>query len=294
MADESLDIQIKLLADTYGAEKVQSALKQIKGETEGLTIKHQELRAAVRGLHTEFPELARIAHLALHPIGLAVAAIGGSFAVWKMRTEELQATFANLALPDIKALDVGHINAVTEAWGKYNKALGTAIENAHSVEKDTEKALKSIETRIEATNKLIEAFAGKKQAGASGILEKLGISEQETIDKSIIDKRADNLKLGEKEREIANLGIESVNKRREGAKIRVASAEDDAKTTEALKAAAEIAKKDIDERKQKIGVLRARQAGALAKVLMPSLELSQTSRAAYPRHKPRLIFTIPD
>src|SRR5882672_11215312 len=123
--DRQFKIRITTEADLAGAREQANALKDMgqKGveanqsiakETEGLTLKKTELRAAVRGLHHEFPELGSIAHLALHPIGLAVAGITGAFAVWQNRVEEMTKALAGVELPEGGALNPKHMSAVVD------------------------------------------------------------------------------------------------------------------------------------------------------------------------------------
>src|ERR1035437_2655390 len=80
--------QAKALGQTGVATKETSKALEEHGQTvERTTHQHLGLRYAVMGLREQFPVLASVAHLALHPIGLVVATIAGSFALFRARVD---------------------------------------------------------------------------------------------------------------------------------------------------------------------------------------------------------------
>src|ERR1017187_7531950 len=68
-----------------GGDAAQDAAKQVKGageEAHKAGISHMEFRAAAHGLSEQFPILGNLARLAIHPIGIVVAAAASAFAIF--------------------------------------------------------------------------------------------------------------------------------------------------------------------------------------------------------------------
>src|SRR5262245_28131829 len=137
MPDREFKIRITTEADSTGARQTISDLeklreagtganKQIAEEVGKLGLKHADLRAAIRAAHMEFPELARAAHFALHPAGLAVAGLIGAMELYKKRVEEATKVMAGFQLPDNSFFDPAHISGLAEAWDKYVIKLSDA------------------------------------------------------------------------------------------------------------------------------------------------------------------------
>jgi hypothetical protein len=246
-------------------------MKKTGEEVEKLTFKKKDLKAAIKGLREEFPLLAHIGRLALNPITFAVAAAAGAFEVWQNRLETLKNAMAGVELPDSKATDPGHINAVAAGWERYAEALHSAVESYNSIDAASDRAMAKLEKELEQQKKLLEAVKGRELAelelrkgsmteGAYG-MEKAGI-EQRYADAGLnMDHQGAQQKYDVKLQRGMDLAREAAAKRAEASQIRVASQGDDAATEADLKARSDTAEKSIAERKQRIADLRDYQAG---------------------------------
>jgi hypothetical protein len=186
MPDESLDILIRTKADLQGAEQATGALtglkketisaaqytkdslspalahlteeeKKLGQETAGLTLKKRNLKAVIEGLKGSFPELARVARLALNPITLIVAATAGSVMLFKRRVEEATKAFAGMELPDISGKNIERINAAATAWNAVADGLERAQRAYGSVTESSKRVEDQLKAELDAQKKLLEA-----------------------------------------------------------------------------------------------------------------------------------------
>jgi len=274
--DREYKIKIATVSDATGAKETAASLEEVgkagakahqevATEAENTTLKHRDMHAGIRALREEFPLVAHVAHLALNPIGLAVAGIAGAFALWKNRVENLTKALAGIELPDSKATDPGHINALAAAWEKYADSVTKAEESFNSVAAASERREKQIDKEIEQLKKLLAAQKAEAlaalEAGKDGMSKgayaasKAAIEGHYDEEELKAERRADADKLAEKERRGLALAADAKAKRDEAAKIKIGSADDDAKTEASLLARKEAAEKSIDERNKRIADL---------------------------------------
>ena len=135
----------------------EKAAKDVKSEVEKLTASHGDLRSMVRGLATQFPGLAHIAHLALHPVGLVVAGITGAFALWKHRVSELETAMAGMKLPDFSSKTISQVSAAAEAYEKLGTAIRDAAEHFDSVGAAHDRFTKKLQAELELQKQLLAA-----------------------------------------------------------------------------------------------------------------------------------------
>jgi hypothetical protein len=244
-------------------QKGAEAHKAIAGEAEKSLVKHEEWHKIVNGLKAEFPELAHIAHFALNPITLAVAAIGGAFALWKGRMEEVTRLVGGIELPDISSDSIGHINAASEAWKKYGEALHKTAEQLASAQAQNDAIKTRLEQELALNLQLIQSV--HEYAAAKLEAQKAAMSEAEYTKKKIeLDSATGDATTKSKEGaardafaakvgEVLDLRAAAEDKRGKAGGIRVASKEDDAQTLEKMTKMSEAAKKDLEEREESIG-----------------------------------------
>ena len=232
---------------------------------------HRDLRFAVKGLQDAFPELAHVAHMALHPIALVVAAVGVAWTILKTRVEEATRAMSEAKLPDISPEKIGQVTALAEAWRNYQAALEGAVKAYNSVEGASERVIKKIEGEAEEQKKLLAARKGLELADLEQKKSTLSKSDYERRKLDIEDRyeqagiRADQRKKEEviyaRQDEAQALRRDAAIKFKESKGIRVGTAEQDAQTEADLKGRADAAQKDIEEHRKQIGNYRALQAG---------------------------------
>lgn len=283
MPDDSLDILVRTTSDTTGAKQSVRALDDVAaaskrvGETgqeaakqagkgiEELGLKHQELRAALRGLGQTYPEVARFAELGIHPIGIAVAAAAGAFELFEKRVQAATHVLAGFELPDLSEDRIGHVNAMAAAFAGLADNLRKAADAAHSVNVESARVSKAIEAQTAQAKQLLDAgkeseLADLEQRKGSMspseyIQRKLAIEDRYAIAGVAADHEGQKRALAEKGRRGANLEIDAAAKLREAGAIHIASPEDDAATENKLKAEADMARKDMQERRERLGDL---------------------------------------
>ena len=233
----------------------------------------KDLKGAVKGLKEEFPELAHIAKMALNPIVLVVAAIGAGFAIFKYRVEEATKAMAGFELPDLSEAKVGQITAAAEAMKAYAEALRSTLAAHNSVNAAADRYLVKIKAETEEKKKLLAADKGLELAkleqakGTMSVADyeaaKLGIEGRYAKAGIAADKSGKEHELQEKARRAANLLIDAQAKQTAANAIKVASADKDAQNEGDLKAQADMAKKDAEDRKKERGNVAERQAGGM-------------------------------
>jgi len=275
MADER-NFKILITMDASGA--VTSA-KQVGKELEDAGKKgaeefasHSQLKQGIKGLKHEFPELAHIAHMALHPVTLLTFSAAAAWKIWESRIEETTNALAGLELPQTKALEPGHINAMAEAWHEYGEKLKEAFRGLDNYEKQTERTLKNIDAALARQKELIAAQKGlneakdaadkalllKNQSPADVIRNKVLTETSAHAEEKAAEDEARKKKLDALIQEGLDAEEEAQAKAERADKIHVASKEDDAHTLEEMKARAEAAaeaQKEHREWMQKIADL---------------------------------------
>src|SRR5262245_31849312 len=77
------------------------AEQKIQDETEKTVTKKKQPKGMIQGVAHECPLLGQIGRLALNPISLSVAAVIGSFSLWKMRVDELVRSMGAIEMGDV-------------------------------------------------------------------------------------------------------------------------------------------------------------------------------------------------
>jgi len=245
----------------------------IQKETEKTVSSKSKLKAAVKGLKEQFPELAHFAKLALNPITIMVVAATSAWALYKKRVEDATRAQAGFELPNSSSFDPGHISAVAKAWDGFADALNHAATAAASISTQSDHALANIRQQTEETKKLLDAnknldLAKLEQRKGSMtedqyVQSRLSIEDQYSKAGIAEDMKGTNRTLAEKYRRAFNLGFDSRDKGRAGDAIKVASQEDDDRQMERLKIHADIAQKDIEERTEMVGRIHDAQSGEM-------------------------------
>lgn len=235
-------------AKTSGKEMAEHA-----GQVAKASLKHGEMRQMVRGLTHAFPELGRIAMLAVHPITLAVTGIATAWKLWQYRVDELAKTLSQPELTSAKLFNPEHINAAAQAWDKYAESLAKgreALSSVSAIAKQTAEDLKAMEERWKALSDAQHAWLEEQQ-------KKAGVPEADIS--TVTKQRSARESFAARQRAI-DLGMasakdfetEAKKKEAEARKIKVGSAEDDAAALASLKTnyeAAEKAAAEAQERK---------------------------------------------
>jgi len=261
MADRDLEIAIRLLSDTHGADEVKSAINKVTGATKdatGETIKgtaateadvrstekshgaKKNLQGILRGLSHEFPVLGQVARLALHPISLVVAGIAGAFTIWKEKVDGLTRSLGGIEMPDVTTDQIGRIEAAAAAWGKFASEIVKTKDASSQVKKD----LADIIARIKFLDDLKRA-AGKDISPESTILREADVKSA----------AADILEAG--------IG------RKRAAAGTPGSVEKEAVIEKGFKEAATAAEKEIEDAKKRLAEAFKYQDAGAGRILMP-------------------------
>lgn len=290
MSDNSLELHVKTTADSQALHTVKETIAQVKKEQEAetraaekaadatgaLADKKAELKDLLKGLQNEFPALAAVGRLALNPIALATAGIAAGWGLWKTRIEQATAALANVELPPSKALDPGHISAMTTEWENYTKAVSGASDKRNSLGADILKTLETLKEQTELYKEVTTAEENAelarikseqaKGAGNGGLTKAQAIAETlETKDRSAEAKvnaqiEYEERKMAEQRAHAERLAKEAEWKRGQASKIRLASGHDDDMTEAEMAEMAQAAKKGIAENREWIGKLVDYQA----------------------------------
>jgi hypothetical protein len=216
-----------------------------------------DLKGAAKGLRDEFPMLAHVFRLATNPIAFVVAGIAGAWAIWKSRVDELTKSLSEVELPDTKAMDPGHVDAMTEAWGKWGDALASARDHMASVAEQAKKVFEAIDKALDRQKKLL---ASEKELTAAKGGDTSGFAAQERG----LEFSARQAKIDTKMAEAGDLMWDAAKKENEASGIKAGTADDDKKTQEELKARAEVGMKEMAQAQQRMGDLRAYQGGEMS------------------------------
>ncbi len=253
-------------------QKGKQAHKDIGDEVDKLNVKHSDWRNIVRGLKTEFPEMAHLAHMALHPVTLTVFAITGAFWLWQKRAESLARVLTQVILPDIKIDTIGHINANTEAWEKYGAAVAKTNEQLSSVSATSARISENMARELALELELIKAThdyaSAKLEAMKAAMSEaeyrkkKLDLEQDAGAATAETQKQAGRDAFAGKVIDVLDLREEAKNKKTEASGIKIASKEDDAKTLEDLTKQKEAAEKDLEGRETRIAKFYGEKDGS--------------------------------
>lgn len=200
----------------------------------------RETKAAIKGLALEFPELARVANLALNPISGAIAAIIGSLAIWKQRQEQLKKALQETELPDLVVQTT-----------KYREEIEKIATAQKTLAQASQQRVTALQTELELHKQLIQANVGAglltSQEGAEGISAAELAAGQAGI----------NARMG-----AANeLAASSAAKRARAGGMVIMSEKNENALADKLKAAADAAAAEIKERQGTIGELREFESG---------------------------------
>lgn len=200
----------------------------------------RETKAALKGLALEFPELARVANLALNPISLSITAIIGALGVWKSRQEELSKAFTSSNLPDL-----------TLQASAYHKELEKIRDTTKTLTDLSQQRVDALETELELHKQLIQANA------AAGLLSQ----GEAAAGLSAADLTAGQAGINARMSAALALSADAQSKRGRFAGIQMMDEETEKAVGEKLKAAADDARAEIKERRETVGQLRDVEAG---------------------------------
>jgi hypothetical protein len=257
-ADKEIAESVKVVS----AEEVKAAQVTKEADEKAFASK-TELRHAVHGLRDEFPLLGHVARLAVNPIALAVAGVGAAFAIFRYRVKAATEALTAFELPDLSEKKIGQITAAAEAYRGMNEAMDGVVKAYASVEAAAGRAQKRLEAEAEQQKKLLAAKKGLElaelEAGKSGMsgadYEKRKLDIEDRYERAGIkrEQRTKQQTIQNQQKEASDLRQDAAKKAREAQGIKVGKSEQDAGTEADLKARAEAAQKDIDERRKRIG-----------------------------------------
>lgn len=189
MADDTLDIYLRIITQEVGQEKADAILKRVREETkessrataqatevtkentkavEGQLSSKQQLRGALRGLSSEFPILGRVASMVLNPMTLATAGLVAAFQIWRSRVDELAKSLAGVELPQMGQTEVNLIE-------KYARQMGELAEKTDL----TREAMRLLKQELDEIASIEES--GKLfgiEPGSEGALAKMEARER--------------------------------------------------------------------------------------------------------------------
>lgn len=162
MADEQLDILIRTLADTHGAERVsqslkrlQSDVKQTTAQTGQLVTKKRELAAALRAVGTEIPVLGRLTSYLFSPMTLAIGAVVTGFGLIKQAlsdiNDELESRSAKnwARMADSIKASRDRIAEYTTDIRKFNAEIGGTLQPPAGAEETPARQRMALEARLQ-------------------------------------------------------------------------------------------------------------------------------------------------
>jgi hypothetical protein len=269
------------ISTTTATTELGEATEKTAGHTKLLNHEGLEMRRLFSELDRILPGLGEATRAIFHPSMLsgmmaAVAGVVAGFEIWQHRVEALQKSFGSLELPDISGDYLARVNAGAEAWEKYNTAVAQSKAAYDSADEVGKRRLQQIKDELEQTQKLLAARkAGELadlEAGRAGMstedfeARKRSIEERYGRAGIALEKDYDQKTLAEKNLLLGNLEAEADRKRKQAAAIRIADAETDARNAEALRANAEAARKDNEERQKWIERIQEMQSDRSAAV----------------------------
>jgi hypothetical protein len=282
MPDKQYTIRISTVADPSGLRETEqgfgdlqrsgvSAHSKIAEEAEHAHLKHRDLHAGVRALHEAFPQVAAVAHAFLNPLGLAVSGIVAAFTLWKERSKELAETLSGVELPKVSPTEIGHITAAAQAYERYADAIKKASDSYHSIDAASDRTIGKIKSQLEEEKKFLSVRKGMELANLESQKGSMSPDQYDQAKADIesrygaagvqAEQAADTKTLFQKSYRSAQLAVDSQAKLKQAAGIHIASAEDDTKTEADMKAQADAAEKEIEERRKRIKDLVEFQSG---------------------------------
>lgn len=189
MADDTLDIYLRIITQEVGQEKADAILKRVREETkessrataqatevtkentkavEKQLSSKQQLQGALRGLSSEFPILGRVASMVLNPMTLATAGLVAAFQIWRSRVDELAKSLAGVELPQMGQTEVNLIE-------KYARQMGELAEKTDL----TREAMRLLKQELDDIASIEES--GKLfgiEPGSEGALAKMEAREK--------------------------------------------------------------------------------------------------------------------
>lgn len=238
------DKEIAAGVKTVTQAEVEAATEVVAAGEKAFASK-QQLKGAVKGLKEEFPGLAHVAKMALNPIVLVVAGIGAAFAIWKARVDALVVSLGGVEMPDLSDDSVKRVGAMAKAYEDFAEALRKTVEAYNSVDSASKRDDERIDAEEKRHKKLLEsqknlALARLEAAKASmkpGEYERAKAGIEDTFESmGVKDDEATKLKkLRLKADKEDALRRDAKAKQAEAAKIKVGSAEEDAKIEEGFK-----------------------------------------------------------
>ncbi len=197
------------------AEQYSKTLKAVGKEAEKTNGFHKQLKDGIKGLATQFPELAHAAHLFINPLTLAVGGLVTAFAILKDKLSD-----GSVDLEKHKGFDPVYINKAADAWNNYAAAIKTVGDQTARLKAD----LAAITTHF-------------------GVLDKIGGKDSNPL----VAKRQAEQAARAQTTAAANLRIKAQQLRQQAAGINVGTEEGDKSVDEKIKRDAEEAKQKNEE-----------------------------------------------
>ena len=220
-------------------------------------LSHRELRVAAHGLAMEFPLLGHLASLAIHPIGIVVAAAASAFAIFKYRVDEATRSMTAFVLPDLDEQKIGRVNAMATAWNSFKEAFEGAVKGYNSVGEAADRAMKKMETQLEQQKKLLEGSKALELANlerdkasmseADYVKSKLSIEDRYAAAGLKGDEYSKQAKISGEYEKAMLLQQDADRKLKESAGIKVPSPDDEASLTASYQKNADAAKAGREE-----------------------------------------------
>jgi hypothetical protein len=243
--------EVKNVATTASREDAAGSATAQKA-TEKLTDAKKTLKEGIKGVALQIPFIGRFAQ-AINPVTASVGGVAAAFALWNRRVKEALFTLSGFELPDLSKMDPAKVTVAAEAWKTYSEALKQTVEQYTSVEAASSRAMKAIEDEAGRKKKVAEAQKNLELAQAKTAEERMGIEDRYARFGMAADNATRQAMINEQKKEAAALREDAAAKTRKAGGIKVASEKTDAQNEDDLRAAAEVAQKEIDMRRGRVG-----------------------------------------
>lgn len=206
--------------NTAATKEGTKATEKAGEATEKTTGFHKKWKDAIKGVQHEFPMLAHLAHMALSPITLSVAALVTSFGILREKLQSVGQVMATTAW------GTDTINEAAAAWNKYADAVGRT-------KADTDKLAKNL-------GAIAQMMALIKQLGKD--------QGKDTESNPMFDRREKEIEAAEMQRTAAEIRKKAEMLRKDAAAAEPKSSEQrDKNTQKSLEAeSAEAARKKAE------------------------------------------------
>lgn len=201
MSDFNINITADATKAVTEAKATQAALQavgttgvaantQLTEATTKATSSKAQLKAAIKGVASEFPIVGRVASMALNPITIAVAGLATAFTIWQDRMQDAMRLLGGIELPDISNERLSSYEKAATAWETFAKKVKETSEAYNSLVAASERQEKGIDKQSDREKKALENQ--KKMDLARLEMSKGGMSDAEhAMRKAQIEARYD-------------------------------------------------------------------------------------------------------